>query len=91
MSIPVFGQSSVAVSGLGECVLLKVDALLPSVALSLSVSGNGASRATDGRDGWTGRLKFLPYHHSHESHRALSGILSHTRQSLIYRVLTRHS
>ena len=42
-------------------------------------SGNGASRATDGRDGWTGRLKFLPYHHSHESHRALSGILSHTR------------
>ena len=54
-------------------------------------SGNGASRATGGRDGWTGRLKFLPYHHSHESHRALSGILSHTRQSLIYRVLTRHS
>ena len=37
MYIPVFGQSSVAASGLGECVPLKVDALLPSVALSLSV------------------------------------------------------
>ena len=45
--ITVFGQSSVAASGLGECVPLKVDALLPSVALSLSVRGrNGASRAT---------------------------------------------
>ena len=39
MNIPVFGQSSVAASGLGECVPLKVDALLPSVALSLSVQG----------------------------------------------------
>ena len=41
MYIPVFGQSSVAASGLGECVPLKVDmdALLPSVALSLSVQG----------------------------------------------------
>ena len=47
MYIPVFGQSSVAASGLGECVPLKVDALLPSVALSLSVQGrNSASRAT---------------------------------------------